>query len=94
MQQIVAVLILSCRQVLDITEPSYILKNQYTVCEIWIRLLNKYFVFKGALNMYHVAWSVPCLNRYSWLQFLLVTAVEISEDDAIRPRNTKALQVL
>lgn len=32
MQQIVAVLILSFRQVLDITEPSYILKKQYTVC--------------------------------------------------------------
>lgn len=34
MQQIVAILMLSCRQVLDITEPSYILKEQYTTCEI------------------------------------------------------------
>lgn len=36
---------------------------------------------------------VPALNRYSLLQFLVDTAIIVSEDDTIQPRNTKELQL-
>lgn len=58
-----------------------------------MRLLNRYFVLKkGTLNK-DLVWSIPASNRYSLLQFLMDTAVIVSEDDAIQPRNTKALQL-
>lgn len=54
----------------------------------------EYFVLKkGTLNT-DLVWTIPASNRYSLLQFLMNTAVIVSEDDAIhQPRNTKALQL-
>lgn len=73
------------------------LYHQRTVDSMWD--LNEtfeqieYFVLKGTLNT-DLVWTIPASNRYNLLQFLMNTAVIVSEDGAIHQSgNTKALQL-